>query len=102
MATETDGLREVGVLIEDCWQGRRLGTRLVGLVLVHARARGCRTVRADVLASNLPMQRIALGYGAAPPGAESVLRFAIPVTAPVRQCREPAARTAEDPPRRDF
>jgi GNAT superfamily N-acetyltransferase len=45
----TTGMSDLGVLIEDAWQRRGIGTWLVGSLLVNARAKGVTTVHADVL-----------------------------------------------------
>jgi GNAT superfamily N-acetyltransferase len=41
---------EVGLLVEDAWQGRALGPLLLTSLAVRARARGVRVLRCDVLA----------------------------------------------------
>jgi acetyltransferase len=42
---------EVGLLVEDAWQGRRLGTLLLTSLAVRARRRGVVLLRCDVLAA---------------------------------------------------
>jgi RimJ/RimL family protein N-acetyltransferase len=44
---------EIAIVIEDRWQGRGLGTRLLGEPIGYAEARGIRRFRAYVLADNL-------------------------------------------------
>ncbi|WP_405592215.1 GNAT family N-acetyltransferase [Streptomyces sp. NBC_01190] len=79
MRTGVDGVAELGILVEDSRQGRGLGTRLVGQVLDHAAAAGCHTVTATVQAGNVPMLRIALGFGAPRPRGAAVMDLRIPV-----------------------
>ena len=43
------GTSDLGVLIEDAWQRRGIGTWLVASLLANARAKGMTTVHADVL-----------------------------------------------------
>src|SRR5271163_898207 len=43
------GVADLGVLVEDGWQRRGIGTWLVASLLVSARAKGVHTVHADVL-----------------------------------------------------
>jgi len=43
------GMSDLGVLIEDAWQRRGIGTRLVASLLANARGKGMTTVHADVL-----------------------------------------------------
>jgi N-acetylglutamate synthase-like GNAT family acetyltransferase len=43
------GMSDIGVLIEDAWQRRGIGTYLVASLLANARAKGMTTVHADVL-----------------------------------------------------
>ena len=45
-----EGAAELGVLIEDAWQRRGLGTRLVGDLIAHARRTGLRVLEAQLLA----------------------------------------------------
>jgi GNAT superfamily N-acetyltransferase len=47
------GIVDLGVLVEDAWQRRGIGTRLVASLLVDARTRGVATVHADVLGDDL-------------------------------------------------
>jgi N-acetylglutamate synthase-like GNAT family acetyltransferase len=47
------GVSDLGVLIEDAWQRRGVGTRLVVSLLADARARGTTTLHADVLGDDL-------------------------------------------------
>src|ERR1700676_2129221 len=44
---------DLGVLVEDAWQRRGVGTQLTASVLDRARARGVSTVHADVLGDDL-------------------------------------------------
>jgi acetyltransferase len=49
---------EIAVVIEDRWQGRGLGTRLVTELIRYAEAQGLRRFRADVLADNWRMLKL--------------------------------------------
>jgi GNAT superfamily N-acetyltransferase len=45
-----EGAAELGVLVEDAWQRRGLGTRLLGGLVAHARRAGVRALEAQLLA----------------------------------------------------
>lgn len=49
---------EIAIVIEDPWQGRGLGTLLLGELVGYAKARGIRRFRAYVLADNLRMFKL--------------------------------------------
>jgi RimJ/RimL family protein N-acetyltransferase len=49
---------EIAIVIEDRWQGRGLGSRLLGELIGYAEARGIRRFRAYVLADNLRMFKL--------------------------------------------
>ena len=49
ICTDADGIADVGILVEDGWQRRGVGTRLLTSLVDEARARGVTTVHADVL-----------------------------------------------------
>jgi acetyltransferase len=49
---------EIAIVIEDRWQGRGLGTQLLGELIEYADARGIRRFRAYVLADNLRMFKL--------------------------------------------
>ena len=49
---------EIAIVIEDRWQGRGLGTLLLGELVGYAEARGIRRFRAYVLADNLRMLKL--------------------------------------------
>lgn len=53
-AAVAPGEAEVAVLIEDAWQGRGLGRRLLECVAALARVHGIHTLTATVLAENRP------------------------------------------------
>jgi GNAT superfamily N-acetyltransferase len=53
LGTEAMGIVDLGVLVEDAWQRRGIGTWLVASLLVDARAHGVTTVHADVLGDDL-------------------------------------------------
>jgi GNAT superfamily N-acetyltransferase len=59
-ATGTVGL---GVLVEDAWQRRGVGTRLVASLLDLARANGVTTVHADVLGDDRFILRVLRSIG---------------------------------------
>jgi GNAT superfamily N-acetyltransferase len=48
--TVNEGAAELGVLIEDSWQRRGLGTRLIGDLAAHAADAGLRVLEAQLLA----------------------------------------------------
>jgi GNAT superfamily N-acetyltransferase len=52
IGVDATGLLDLGVLVEDAWQRRGIGTRLMRSSLDNARAKGAATVRADVLADD--------------------------------------------------
>ena len=52
---EQEGRAEVAVVVEDAWQGRGIGRRLLTELLAEAQARGIRRFHADVLADNQRM-----------------------------------------------
>lgn len=47
------GREELGVLVEDAWQRRGVGRRLVGRLVTDARGRGVEELSADVLAEDV-------------------------------------------------
>jgi GNAT superfamily N-acetyltransferase len=51
------GVADLGVVVEDEWQGRRVGTRLVASLVTGARDRGVSVVTATVLASHARLAR---------------------------------------------
>lgn len=53
-AAVAPGAAEVAVLVEDAWQGRGLGRRLLTCVAALARVHGFRELTATVLAENRP------------------------------------------------
>jgi len=52
------GTGEVAVVVEDAWQGRGMGLRLLDALLAVAEARGVRRFSADLLAENRRMLRV--------------------------------------------
>jgi acetyltransferase len=50
--TDTDGVAEVALVVEDSWQGQGLGRRLLEALLDAAAARGIHRFRADALSDN--------------------------------------------------
>jgi acetyltransferase len=49
---------EIAIVIEDCWQGRGLGTLLLGELIGYATGKGLRRFRAYVLADNVRMLKL--------------------------------------------
>jgi N-acetylglutamate synthase-like GNAT family acetyltransferase len=49
LGIDATGIADLGVLVEDAWQRRGVGTRLITSLLDGARAKGVTTVHADVL-----------------------------------------------------
>jgi GNAT superfamily N-acetyltransferase len=52
LAVSATGTLDLGVLVEDAWQRRGIGTRLTASLLDNARANSATTVHADVLGDN--------------------------------------------------
>lgn len=53
--TLRDGVAEVALVVEDAWQGRGIGSRLLWRISAAARARGIAVFEAEVLGENRPM-----------------------------------------------
>lgn len=49
------GVAEVALVVEDAWQGRGIGSRLLWRISAAARARGIAVFEAEVLGENRPM-----------------------------------------------
>jgi RimJ/RimL family protein N-acetyltransferase len=62
--TSDPGIAEMAFLIEDRWQGRRLGTALARMILQEARDLGFAEVRASLLSDNVRMRRLLVSLGA--------------------------------------
>ena len=60
---DEDGEVEIGYGLTPSARGQGLGTASVALLLDWVRARGARTVRAEVLPGNLPSLRLLAGLG---------------------------------------
>lgn len=58
LADDEQGTAHLGVLVEDAWQRRRVGSTLVAALVAGAAARGISTVRADVLGEDRFMLRV--------------------------------------------
>jgi GNAT superfamily N-acetyltransferase len=52
LSPTTEGAAEMGVLVEDAWQQRGVGSRLIAELIARARRNGISTVHADVLEDN--------------------------------------------------
>jgi GNAT superfamily N-acetyltransferase len=59
-----EGAAELGLLIEDAWQRRGLGTRLLRDLVTHASAAGLRVLRAQLLAEQAWIAGLLRPYGA--------------------------------------
>jgi acetyltransferase len=99
-----DGRRaELAIAVADEWQRRGMGRQLLHRLAIHARARGVRELRGDVLWDNLPMLALAKRLGAqlhAEPGMAGVLQLRLALAgpggdAPIRPWSGPAFRPAE-------
>jgi GNAT superfamily N-acetyltransferase len=62
--TIDEGAAELGLLIEDAWQRRGLGTRLLGDLVAQARRSGLRVLEAQVLAEQAWVASMLKPYGA--------------------------------------
>jgi acetyltransferase len=76
---------EVAVLVQDKFQGKRLGSKLVEMLIGIARERGLEDVRADVLTGNESMlnvfRRLGFSTQSVPGGtSEAVLKLKEQVT----------------------
>lgn len=76
-AVENGNRAEFALLLADAWQGRGLGTLLMGELLSAARAGGVRFMSGETLAHNVGMTRIAERYGFSVngPNREGVVHF---------------------------
>jgi acetyltransferase len=54
---------EVAILIQDKFQGKRLGSKLVEILIGIARERGLEDIRADVLTENESMLNVFKRFG---------------------------------------
>ncbi|MEV5282650.1 GNAT family N-acetyltransferase [Streptomyces sp. NPDC006692] len=80
MRTDRDGVRELGLLIEDSRQRQRLGTQLTGHAIAHAATLGCHAVAVMTGADNRAMLTIARNRGAVLPlPTSSTVDLDIPV-----------------------
>lgn len=58
-----EGAAELGLLIEDAWQRRGLGTRLLGGLVAHAGQTGLRVLEAQLLVEQAWIARLLRPYG---------------------------------------
>jgi GNAT superfamily N-acetyltransferase len=58
LGVSATGIVDLGLLVEDAWQRRGIGTRLVSSLLDGARAKGVTTVHADVLSDDRFILRV--------------------------------------------
>ncbi|HYA38208.1 MAG TPA: bifunctional acetate--CoA ligase family protein/GNAT family N-acetyltransferase [Candidatus Methylomirabilis sp.] len=66
---------EFAIVVADAWQGKGIGTRLLGMLMEAARAKGLKSLEGEVLAENAAMLSLVrrLGFSAQPvPEAPSV------------------------------
>ena len=56
---------EIGVVVADAWQGRGVGSALVGALIRRAQARGVTSLIMDVLAGNRQALALIAGHWAA-------------------------------------
>ena len=63
LATDSTGIADVGVLVEDAWQRRGVGSRLVSDLCDIARSRGVTRVHADVLGDDQHVLRTLRKFG---------------------------------------
>lgn len=61
--TIDEGAAEIGLLIEDAWQRRGLGTRLLSALVAHASRAGLRIIEAQLLAEQAWLTRLLRPYG---------------------------------------
>ncbi|GHB13248.1 hypothetical protein GCM10010330_78930 [Streptomyces tendae] len=71
MHTGKEGVSELGLLVEDEWQYRGIGTLLTHCAVNHATRHGGRTITVLTDVGNAPMLAIARRFGAALPRAVS-------------------------------
>jgi RimJ/RimL family protein N-acetyltransferase len=72
---------EAAVTVLDEYQGRGIGTILLGLLAGSARAHGIRCFRGYVLAENAPMMEVLQGLGARVAQDGTLLRIEVPIPA---------------------
>jgi RimJ/RimL family protein N-acetyltransferase len=72
---------EAAVTVIDEYQGRGIGTILLGLLAGSARAHGIRCFRGYVLAENAPMMEVLQGLGARVAQDGTLLRIEVPIPA---------------------
>lgn len=60
---DPDGGAELGILVEDRWQRRGIGARLLSSLIQHADYRGLRPLKAKVLAEQAWILQILRAYG---------------------------------------
>jgi GNAT superfamily N-acetyltransferase len=63
LAVDSTGVADVGVLVEDAWQRRGVGSRLVSALFDTARSRGATRVHADVMGEDQFLLRILRRFG---------------------------------------
>jgi GNAT superfamily N-acetyltransferase len=82
---EGDGRAAFAIVIADDWQGRGLGTKLLGVLIAAARTAGVVTLSDIMLTDNVPMRALVqhLGFTIGhEPGDATVRRITLDLTAP--------------------
>lgn len=79
---------DFALLVDDDWQHRRVGTRLIRELACMARAAGIERLEGDVLAENRAMLALLLreGYEIGPMPGDATIRHATLALAPARPC----------------
>lgn len=97
--TDADGQSgEFGISIADELQGQGIGLILMNALIGHARSQGLPALRADILADNLPMQKLAqkLGFSISPhSGDNSMVDAHLPLPPEAPADAEPPARFSD-------
>ncbi|MEV7887500.1 N-acetyltransferase family protein [Streptomyces sp. NPDC002817] len=80
MHTDTEGVRELALLVEDSWQSEGLGTALARHALAVARTESVRELTLLVVSGNRRMQSMLRRFGIVlPPARGTTVNIAVPV-----------------------